>query len=221
MGLTAPFNQWLSASIDGKASPATLGFRGVDAGGQSVRTALYSDVKLSSIRIPALGASNDAMALRVETAGMLKMEPAATASGVRAAAQPAGARWLASGFRMTLGGLKSVGVRRIDPFSLTPGGALALTVYVHDAAAQEVGVLLLKGKAADPKAAAPLLDGELQLLAATGQVLATIPLSQVQVTVTKAAMAGTGSYGATSTPAYVMTLRGKHARILFAPEVAQ
>jgi hypothetical protein len=217
-GLPAPFYQWVSAAIDGKGTAATLGFRGVDASGKSVRTALYSDAKVSEVGVPELNRkSSAALTLRIKTSGTVKPEPAATDKKVRAAAKPDGSGWRVSGFRVVLGDLSTAGVERIGSFSLTPGGALALTLTLGDETAVSFGKFALTRPGA-------LLDGELQLISSAGQALATIPLQRVQVgavtrgtSVQSGGVAGTG----TMTPANYVTLRAGLARILFAPQIAQ
>ncbi len=146
-GLPAPFYQWVSAAIDGKGTGATLWFRGVDAGGKSVRTALYSDAKVSEVGVPELDRkSNAALTLRVKTAGAVKLEPAATDQKVRSAAKPDGSRWRVSAFRLVLGDLSTGGVQRIGSFTLTPGGALTLALTLDDGAAVSFGRFALEGK---------------------------------------------------------------------------
>ena len=146
----------------------------------------------------------------------MKLEPAATDQKVRSAAKPDGSRWRVSAFRLVLGDLSTGGVQRIGSFTLTPGGAVTLTLTLDDGAAVSFGRFALAGK--------QLLEGELQLVSAAGQALATIPLHQVQVgavsrgtSLQSGGVAGTG----TMTPANYVNLRAGKAGILFAPQIAQ
>jgi hypothetical protein len=227
VGLPASFYPWVSASIDGKLTPATFGVRGVETGGRYGQAALFSNATVSYVEVPALDTrSNAPIALGVKVVGVLKMEPPGKAPTMQQVSQLAtrlgATRWMASGFHVAVGKLDTSGVRRIESFSLKPGGALTLQLTGNDATAQAFGTIAPNpsGAAAKKPVLPPLLDGELQLATAQGQVLVIIPLHEVRVNGVQRQAIQDPNTGA-AVVGNTITLSARQARILFAPQIGQ
>jgi hypothetical protein len=226
-GLPAAFYQWVTAGINTKADRTTLGLHGVDTGGRYAQTALFSDASVSDVEFPALDASGTApMSLGVKTHGVLRMEPAGkvptTQQVSQLAARLGSTRWLVSGFHLEVGKLDTTGVRRVESFSLKPGGALTLDVTTNDPTAQAFARITPKAavKGQPKPLPPPLLDGRLQLATANGQVLVTILLHEVQV-VSSTRQAGLNPATGASVAANHISLGAKQARVAFAPQIGQ
>ena len=226
-GLPAAFYDWVSGALGGKALRTTLGLHGTDIGGRFSQQATLSEASVVTVGFPALEASGIApLAMSVKASGMLQVEPVAKPMAApqmsELARRKASQRWTVSGYNLVLGKVDARrGVMRIEAFNLTPGGPLQLQLTASDATARLLEDLgprpPVKGQKLAP-APAPLQEGRLELLSASGQVLATILLLDTgiaSVTYTRGnPQSGVLEIGHVS-------LQAKRARINFAPAVLQ
>jgi hypothetical protein len=179
-GLPQPFYDWVSGALIGKPPPFGLTMEGVDTAGRKGETITLANPRLISIGLGAFDKSSHAptrMDVRLQAA--VKAEPAKSAKLPKVPAHEVSTRWLANGYRLTLGNLDASQVTHIGAFMMAPGTGAQLEITASPATA---GAFARIAPTPRRRAAVAIDDGQLELLGADGNVIATIVLKGVQIT---------------------------------------
>jgi hypothetical protein len=179
-GLPQPFYDWVSAALVGKPVPFAATMEAVDASGRAGETITLANPRLIGIGLGAFDKASHApthMDVRLQAA--VKAEPAKSAKLPKVPAHEVSARWLASGYRLTLGALDTSQVTHIGAFVMAPGTGAQLELTTSPATAQ---AFARTAPTPRQRAAVPIDDGQLELIGADGNVIATLALKGVQIT---------------------------------------
>ena len=177
-GLPQPFYEWVRGGLLGKFAPLPATLHGADASGQHGETVVLDKPKLVEVSFPALdAASRAAMRMDVKVQATAQAEPTPKAPG--APRHPNSTRWLAAGYRLTLGRLDTRHVARIAAFTLHPGTAAQIEVTTTGSTTDALAAIAPTPKR---RLAAPVGEGTLEFLAADGSVVATLVMQGVFLT---------------------------------------
>lgn len=179
-GLPQPFYDWVSAALVGRQVALAARLDAVDPGGGKGETILLSNPRLTGVGFGAFDkASRGATHMDVLLQAAARATPAGSPKLPEVAAQAVAARWLADGYRLTLGKLDASQVTHIDAFTMTPGTGAQFEITVSPATAPAFERIAPTPR---KRAAVPIGDGQLELTGADGTVIATLALRGVQIT---------------------------------------
>jgi len=176
-GLPQAFYDWVGGALAGRAPPFAATLHGAEVSGGAGVTASLANPRLISISFAALDKTSQApMRMDVRLQAAVSVEPVKSPKLPKAAQAT---RWLASGYRLTLGGGLDAGqVTHIHAFTLAPGTGAQLELTVSGGAA---GAFARMAPTPKKRAAVGLDDGQLELLGADGGVIATLALHGLQL----------------------------------------
>jgi len=174
MGLPQPFYDWVSGALNGKPTGFATTIAAVEASGHAGQTITLSNARLVSVGFGAFDKSSQGTArMDVRLQAAAKSEPAKSPKLPRVPAHEVSTRWLASGFRLTLGKLDTSQVTHIGAFAMGAGTGAQLELTTSAASAPAFARIAPTPRR---RGTVELEDGQLDLLDAQGDVIATLAL---------------------------------------------
>jgi hypothetical protein len=179
MGLPQPFYDWVSGALNGKPIAFASTIAAVEASGHAGQTITLGNPRLVSVGFgPFDKASQGTTRMDIRMQAAAKSDPAKSPKLPRVPAHEVSTRWLANGFRLSLGKLDTSQVSHIGAFAMGPGTGAQIEFTTSAATAAAYARIAPTPRR---RGSVDIDDGQLDLLDADGAVIATLALKGVQL----------------------------------------